>query len=114
VPTANPKRRASLAFLLDFGSGAIVPALIVLAIGFLVGVVLKKTVKLGLAILSLVGLLIATGYINLQLSDSSKTTIYRAVSLVPTAASQASAVASILPITSAAFLIGLSLGIWKG
>jgi hypothetical protein len=49
----------------------------VLAIGFLVGVVLKKTVKLGLAILSLVGLLIATGYINLQLSDSSKATIYR-------------------------------------
>jgi len=76
--------------------------------------VLKKTVKLGLAILSLVGLLIATGYINLQLSDSSKATIYRAVSLVPTVASQASGVASILPITSAAFLVGLALGIWKG
>jgi uncharacterized membrane protein (Fun14 family) len=86
----------------------------VLAIGFLVGVVLKKTVKLGLAILSLVGLLVATGYINLQLSDSSKATIYRAVSLVPTAASQASAVANILPITSAAFLVGLAIGIWKG
>jgi uncharacterized membrane protein (Fun14 family) len=85
-----------------------------LAIGFLVGVVLKKTVKLGLAILSLVGLLVATGYINLQLSDSSKTTIYRVVSQVPTAASQASAVATILPITSAAFLVGLALGIWKG
>jgi len=86
----------------------------VLAIGFLVGVVLKKTVKLGLAILSLVGLLVATGYINLQLSNSSKTTIYRAVSLIPTAASQASAAASILPITSAAFLVGLAIGIWKG
>jgi uncharacterized membrane protein (Fun14 family) len=86
----------------------------VLAIGFLVGVVLKKTVKLGVAILSLVGLLIATGYINLQLSDSSKTTIYRVVSQVPTVASQASGVASILPITSAAFLVGLALGVWKG
>ena len=85
-----------------------------LAIGFLVGVVLKKTVKLGVAILSLVGLLIATGYINLQLSDSSKTTIYRVVSQVPTVASQASGVASILPITSAAFLVGLALGVWKG
>ena len=85
-----------------------------LAIGFLVGIVLKKTVKLGLAILSLVGLLVATGYINLQLSNSSKTTIYRAVSLIPTAASQASAAASILPITSAAFLVGLAIGIWKG
>jgi len=86
----------------------------VLAIGFLVGVVLKKTVKLGLAILSLVGLLVAAGYINLKFSDSSKTTIYKVVSEVPTVASQASGVASILPITSAAFLVGLALGIWKG
>jgi uncharacterized membrane protein (Fun14 family) len=86
----------------------------VLAIGFLVGVVLKKTVKLGLAIASLAGLLIATGYINLQLSDATKTTIYRVFSQAPTAASQASGLASILPITSGAFLIGLALGIWKG
>ncbi len=85
-----------------------------LAIGFLVGVVLKKTVKLGLAILSLVGLLVAAGYINLKFSDSSKTTIYKVVSEVPTVASEASGVASILPITSAAFLVGLALGIWKG
>lgn len=98
----------------DVGSGAIVPALVVLAIGFLVGVVLKKTVKLGLAILSLVGLLVATGYINLQLSESSKTTIYRVFSQAPAVASQASAAANILPITSAAFLVGLALGIWKG
>jgi uncharacterized membrane protein (Fun14 family) len=99
---------------LDFGSGAVVPALIVLAIGFLVGVVLKKTVKLGLAILSLVGLLVAAGYINLQLSESSKTTIYRVFSQAPQVASQASTFANILPITSAAFLVGLALGIWKG
>ena len=98
----------------DVGSGAIVPALVVLAIGFLVGVVLKKTVKLGLAILSLVGLLVATGYINLQLGESSKTTIYNVFSQVPTAASKASAIANILPITSAAFLVGLAIGIWKG
>jgi uncharacterized membrane protein (Fun14 family) len=100
--------------LFDAASGAIVPALVVLAIGFLVGVVLKKTVKLGLAILSLVALLVATGYINLQLNESSKTTIYHAVSLIPTVANQASGVASILPITSVAFLVGLSLGVWKG
>jgi len=98
----------------DAGSGAIVPALVVLAIGFLVGIVLKKTVKLGLAILSLVGLLVATGYINLQLSDSSKTTIYRVFSQALPVASQASAAANILPITSAAFLVGLALGMWKG
>ena len=99
---------------LDVGSSAIVPSVIVLAIGFLVGIVLKKTVKLGLAILSLIVLLIATGYINFQLDEISKETIYRAVSIVPTAAGQASSVASIFPITSTAFLIGLALGVWKG
>ena len=100
-------------FVFDFGSGTIVPALVVLAIGFLTGLVLKKTVKLGLAIVSLVGLLVATGYINLQLSESSKATIYRVFSPAQVA-SQASAAANILPITSAAFLVGLALGIWKG
>jgi uncharacterized membrane protein (Fun14 family) len=103
-----------MASLFDAGSATIVPALVVLAIGFLLGVVLKKTVKLGLAILSLVGLLVATGYINLQLSETTKTTIYRVFSQAPTVAGQASAVASLLPITSAAFLVGLALGIWKG
>jgi uncharacterized membrane protein (Fun14 family) len=103
-----------LASVFDVGSGAIVASLIVLAIGFLVGVVLKKTVKLGLAIASLVGLLVATGYINLQLSEPSRTTIYRVASQIPTVASQASGIATILPITSAAFLVGLALGIWKG
>jgi uncharacterized membrane protein (Fun14 family) len=100
--------------LFDSGSAAIVPSLIVLAIGFLAGVVLKKTVKLGFAIISLVVLLVATGHINLQLGETTTATIYRAFSQAPTIASQSSGLASILPITSAAFLIGLALGIWKG
>jgi uncharacterized membrane protein (Fun14 family) len=86
----------------------------VLAIGFLVGVVLKKTVKLGLAILSLLLLLVATGYINLQLNESSKETIYRVFSQAPAIAGQTSSAVSILPIASTAFLVGLALGIWKG
>ena len=100
--------------IFDIGSGTIVPAIVVLAIGFLVGLVLKKTVKLGLAILSLVGLLVATGYINLQLSEPSTATIYRVFSQGQQAASQASTFASILAVTSAAFLVGLALGVWKG
>ena len=76
--------------------------------------VLKKTVKLGIAIISLVGLLVATGYINLNLSDTTKTTIYRVFSQAPAIAGQASSLANILPITSAAFLVGLAIGIWKG
>ena len=71
--------------------------------------------KLGLAIISLVGLLVATGYINLKLDDNTKTTIYRVFSSqAPAFAGQATSLASILPITSAAFLVGLAIGIWKG
>lgn len=71
--------------------------------------------KLGLAIISLVGLLVATGYINLRLDDNTKTTIYRVFSSqAPAVVSQASGLATVLPITSAAFLVGLALGIWKG
>ena len=103
-----------MAFSFDLGSGLLLSGLIVLAIGFLVGVVLKKTVKLGLAIIALVGLLVATGYLNLKLSDTNKTTIYRVASQFPAIASQASGLANFLPITSAAFLIGLAIGIWKG
>lgn len=100
--------------LLDIGSEAIVPSLVVLAIGFLLGVVIKRTVKLGLAILSLIGVLAALGYINLHLNESSPETIYRAFSYVQPLTNQATVVASILPITSAAFLVGLALGILKG
>jgi uncharacterized membrane protein (Fun14 family) len=103
-----------VASVFDIGSGTVVPALVVLAIGFLVGIVIKKTVKLGLAILSLVGLLVAAGYINLQLSETTTTTFYGVFSQAPQVASQASAFTNILPITSAAFLAGLALGIWKG
>jgi len=71
-------------------------------------------VKLGRAIISLGGLLVATGYINLTLSNNNKTTIYRVFSQAPAIASQASSLASIIPITSAAFLVGLAIGIWKG
>ncbi len=106
--------RTSLANELDLGAGTIVATLIVFGIGFLLGIVIKKTLKLGIAILSLVILLAATGYFNLQLSEAAKTTIYRVFSQGPTIASQASGLASILLITSGAFLIGLAIGIWKG
>ena len=100
--------------LVDVGSAALVPALVVLVIGFLVGVVVKRTVKLGLAILSLIGVLATLGYINLHLNGLSQETIYRDFSYVQPFANQATVVVSILPITSAAFLVGLALGILKG
>lgn len=103
-----------LVSVLELGSDAIVPALVVLVVGFLVGVIIKRTVKLGLAILSLVGVLAALGYINFQLGTSSPETIYRVFSYAKPLASQATSIAALLPVTSAAFLAGLALGVWKG
>lgn len=100
--------------LLDVGSEALVPSLVLLVIGFLVGIVIKRTVKLGLAILSLIGVLAAFGYINLHLNGPSQETIYRVFSYAQPFANQATEAASILPIASAAFLVGLALGILKG
>ena len=99
---------------LDIGSEAIVSSLVLLVIGFLVGVVIKRTVKLGLAIISLIGILAALGYINLHLIGSSQETIYRVFSYVRPLANQTTNFASLLPITSAAFLAGLALGVLKG
>ena len=91
------------------------PSLVLLVIGFLVGIVIKRTVKLGLAILSLIGVLAAFGYINLHLNGPSQETIYRVFSsYAQPFANQATEAASILPIASAAFLVGLALGILKG
>ena len=95
--------------ILDIGSEAIVPSLVLLVIGFFVGVVIKRTVKLGLAILSLIGVLAALGYINLHLNSSSQETIYRVFSSAQPLVNQATEAANILPIASAAFLVGLGL-----
>lgn len=83
-------------------------------LGLLIGVVVKRTVKLALAIVSLVILLAVTGYVNLALSEVTVNTIYRAFSTAQTQAGRATEIASLLPISSAAFLIGVALGFWKG
>ena len=83
-------------------------------LGLLMGVVVKRTLKLALAIVSLVVLLAVTGYINLALNEVTTATIYKVVSLAPTFTGRATEIASALPLSSAAFLIGVTLGFWKG
>jgi len=84
-------------------------------LGLLIGVVAKRTLKLALAIVSLVVLLAVTGYVNLALSEATTATIYRVVFLqAPALTGRATEIASALPLSSAAFLIGVTLGFWKG
>lgn len=83
-------------------------------LGLLIGVVAKRTLKLALAIVSLVVLLAVTGYINLALSEATTATIYQVFYRAPALTGRATEIASALPLSSAAFLIGATLGFWKG
>ncbi len=77
---------------------------------------MKRVFKLALAIVALVVVLVVTGYVNLNLNQNQagKEVIYRAYSYVPTVVSTVEQVGTLLPLTSAAFLAGIALGLWKG
>jgi FUN14 family len=83
-------------------------------IGILLGVIIKRAIKLALAIVSLVVLLAVTGYLNLAWSTPSANTIYYVFNGAQPVATQAVGLASLLPISSATFLIGAAIGLWKG
>jgi hypothetical protein len=83
-------------------------------IGILLGVIIKRAIKLTFAIVSLVVLLAVNGYLNLAWSTPSVNTIYYVFNGAEPIASQAIGLASLLPISSATFLIGAAIGLWKG
>jgi len=83
-------------------------------IGILLGVIVKRAIKLALAVVSLVALLAVTGYLSLAWSTPSANAIYYVFNGAQPVASQAIGLASLLPISSATFLAGAAIGIWKG
>jgi uncharacterized membrane protein (Fun14 family) len=85
-----------------------------LIIGILLGVIIKRAIKLALAIVSLVVLLAVTGYLNIAWSTPSANTIYYVFNGAQPVPTQAIGLASLLPISSATFLIGAAIGLWKG
>ena len=103
-----------MAFGLDLTTGGVGLTLTIFTIGLLLGVVVKRVFKLAMAIISLVVLLVLAGYVNINPDQFSKDTIYRAYSYAPSIASTTSQVATLLPLTSAVFLTGIAIGLWKG
>jgi len=77
-------------------------------------VIIKRAIKLALAIVSLVVLLAVTGHLNIAWSTPSANTIYYVFNGAQPVATQAIGLASLLPISSATFLIGAAIGLWKG
>jgi len=83
-------------------------------LGLLIGIVIKRTVKLVFAIVALVIILSVTGYISLGLSEPTALIILRVADQASQEATRVADLARLLPLSSAAFLIGAALGFWKG
>ncbi|MGB9717502.1 MAG: hypothetical protein ACPL4E_03545 [Thermoproteota archaeon] len=88
----------------------IVPVVVPFIIGLLVGLIIKRAVTLVLALLILIIILVATGYVSLTFQDL----FDRAMELLPKVVELGGSLQNVLPYSSATFLIGLLLGLWKG
>jgi len=88
----------------------IVPVIIPFIIGLLVGFIVKRTVKLIFAVLALIIILVATGYVSITFQDLYE----KAMRFLPTIIDLGGGLKNVLPYSSLTFLIGLALGLWKG
>ncbi len=88
----------------------IIPVVVPFIIGLLVGAVIKKALKLVVVIVALVIVLVAVGTLSLTFQD-----LYdKAMQFLPKLYETGMGWANVLPYSSAAFLVGLALGLWKG
>lgn len=88
----------------------IVPIVVPFIIGLLVGLIIKRAITLILALTILVVVLIATGYVSFTFKD----VFDKAMEFLPKIIDLGGSLQNVLPYSSATFLIGLLLGLWKG
>jgi uncharacterized membrane protein (Fun14 family) len=88
----------------------LVPIIVPLIIGLLVGVLIKQSLKVILVLAALVVVLVVAGILSIGFSD-----LYdKAMEFLPKLYDAGRGWINVLPYSSAAFLIGLVLGLWKG
>lgn len=88
----------------------IIPVVVPFIIGLLVGLIIKRAITLVLALLILIIILVATGYVSLTFQDL----FDKAMRFLPRIIELGGSLQNVLPYSSATFLIGLLLGLWKG
>jgi hypothetical protein len=88
----------------------IVALLIPLVIGFLVGIVIKKAIGIGIAIAVIALLLIFAGVLTPSQVIQPFVSLFRSG---PELASKATQIAGYLPYSSVTFLIGVAVGFFK-
>ena len=89
----------------------IIPLAAPFVMGLLVGVIVKRGLKLIIALVVLVIALAAVGYTQLPTVEGF---LRDALSYLPIIWAKASPLVNILPYSSASFLLGLAIGLWKG
>lgn len=88
----------------------VVPVFVPFIIGLLVGLILKRTVKLLFTVAALVIILVVMGYLSLSFRD-----LYdRAMEFLPKLVETGEGIKDVLPYSSVTFLVGLALGLWRG
>ncbi len=86
------------------------PIIIPLVIGLLLGAIIRRTIKLVIAISSLITILAATGYVSLTVHDIYDTSM----EVLPRLFDSGYGLLDVIPYASASLLIGLGIGLWKG
>jgi hypothetical protein len=92
---------------LTFVAALLVP----LVLGFLVGIVARSAVKIGVAIAIIALILIAVGFITPNQVIQPIAALFKSG---PTLANDVERIAGYLPYSSITFLIGLAIGFFKG
>lgn len=88
----------------------LIPIVIPFILGLLVGIVIKRTLKLIFVVAALVVVLVATGTLSLAFQD-----VYdKAMEVLPELIGKGETLKNILPYSSAGFLLGLALALWRG
>ena len=95
----------------DLSTTFLVAAIVPLIIGFIVGVIVRSFLKIGLALAVLAILLIALGIIT---PSQILTPLLSLVKSGGTLTSDVQRVAGYLPYSSLTFIIGLAIGLLKG
>jgi len=95
----------------DLSTTFLVSLLVPVILGFLVGIIIKSAMKIGVAIVIVVIILIAAGIISPSQVLQPLLSVFRSGGELTTKVQQ---VAGYLPYSSITFLVGLAIGYFKG
>ena len=91
-----------------------IPVVAPFLIGLIVGVIIKRAFKLIVVVIALVLILIAFGYMAMPSLPGFGELFQNAMKYLPLIQKEGGALVNLFPYSSASFLVGLGLGVWRG